>query len=79
MDSPASSGETVLNAALRQRSDVPFACAGGVCGTCRAKVISGDFEMEENYALEADEVERGFVLTCQTRPTSDHLVVDYDA
>ncbi|TLP98185.1 phenylacetate-CoA oxygenase/reductase subunit PaaK [Nesterenkonia salmonea] len=79
VDSPASSGETVLNAALRQRSDVPFACAGGVCGTCRAKVISGDFEMEENYALEADEVERGFVLTCQTRPTSDHLVVDYDA
>lgn len=79
VDSPVSSGETVLNAALRERSDVPFACAGGVCGTCRAKVVSGDFEMDENYALEADEVAKGYVLTCQTRPTSDTLVVDYDA
>lgn len=79
VETPASSGETVLNAALRQRSDVPFACAGGVCGTCRAKVVSGDFQMEENYALEADEVESGYVLTCQTRPTSEKLVVNYDA
>lgn len=79
VETPAASGETVLNAALRQRSDVPFACAGGVCGTCRAKVVSGDFQMEENYALEADEVASGYVLTCQTRPTSEKLVVDYDA
>lgn len=79
VDTPAASGETVLNAALRQRSDVPFACAGGVCGTCRAKVVSGDFQMEENYALEADEVDAGYVLTCQTRPTSEKLVVNYDA
>ncbi|MGJ9405887.1 1,2-phenylacetyl-CoA epoxidase subunit PaaE [Nesterenkonia aurantiaca] len=77
--SPAGSGETVLNAALRARPDVPFACAGGVCGTCRAKVVSGDFEMEENFALEADEVKAGYILTCQTRPTSKQLVVDYDA
>lgn len=77
--SPKGSGETVLNAALRSRSDVPFACAGGVCGTCRAKVVSGEFEMEENYALETDEVEAGYVLTCQTRPTAEKLVVDYDA
>lgn len=77
--SPAASGETVLNAALRSRSDVPFACAGGVCGTCRAKVVSGGFEMDENYALEKDELERGYVLTCQTRPTGEKLVVDYDA
>lgn len=77
--SPAASGETVLNAALRARPDVPFACAGGVCGTCRAKVVSGDFEMEENFALEADEVKAGYILTCQTRPTSKQLVVDYDA
>lgn len=76
--SPESSGETVLNAALRSRSDVPFACAGGVCGTCRAKVVSGEFTMEENFALEADELEAGYVLTCQTRPTSEKLVVDYD-
>lgn len=76
--SPESSGETVLNAALRSRSDVPFACAGGVCGTCRAKVVSGEFTMEENFALESDELEAGYVLTCQTRPTSEKLVVDYD-
>lgn len=79
VDSPKSARETVLNAALRVRPDVPFACAGGVCGTCRAKVVKGDFEMEENFALEKDEVEKGYVLTCQTRPTSDQLVVDYDA
>ncbi|GAB3184130.1 phenylacetate-CoA oxygenase/reductase subunit PaaK [Nesterenkonia halophila] len=76
--SPESSGETVLNAALRSRSDVPFACAGGVCGTCRAKVVSGEFTMEENFALESDELEAGYVLTCQTRPTGEKLVVDYD-
>jgi ring-1,2-phenylacetyl-CoA epoxidase subunit PaaE len=79
VDSPKSAHETVLNAALRVRPDVPFACAGGVCGTCRAKVVSGEFEMEENYALEKDEVDRGYVLTCQTRPTSKELVVDFDA
>ncbi len=79
IDSPVSAQETVLNAALRARPDVPFACAGGVCGTCRAKVIEGDYEMDENYALEADEVSNGYVLTCQTRPTGDTLVVDYDA
>jgi len=77
--SPKHARESVLNAALRVRPDVPFACAGGVCGTCRAKVVSGTFEMEENYALEPEEIERGYVLTCQTRPTSDELSVDYDA
>ena len=79
IDSPVSAKESVLNAALRARPDVPFACAGGVCGTCRAKVVEGDYEMDENYALEADEVAAGYVLTCQTRPTGDSLVVDYDA
>lgn len=79
VDTPKSANETVLNAALRVRPDVPFACAGGVCGTCRAKVVSGDFTMEENFALEKDEVESGYVLTCQTRPTSDSLEVDFDA
>ncbi|SER99184.1 1,2-phenylacetyl-CoA epoxidase subunit PaaE [Corynebacterium cystitidis] len=79
VESPVSAKETVLNAALRVRPDVPFACAGGVCGTCRAKVIEGDYEMDENYALEADEVEAGYVLTCQTRPTGKSITVDYDA
>lgn len=79
VDSPVAAAESVLNAALRTRPDVPFACAGGVCGTCRAKVVEGDFDMDENYALEADEVSAGYVLTCQTRPTGTKLVVDYDA
>ena len=77
--SPVSANETILNAALRVRPDVPFACAGGVCGTCRAKLVSGSVEMAENYALEADELERGYVLTCQSRPTTDAVSVDFDA
>ena len=77
--SPASARESILNAALRVRPDVPFACAGGVCGTCRAKLVSGTVEMDENYALEPDELEMGYVLTCQSRPTSPDVTVDYDA
>lgn len=79
VESPISANETVLNAALRVRPDVPFACAGGVCGTCRARVVEGSVTMHENYALESDEIERGYVLTCQSRPTSDRISVDYDA
>lgn len=77
--SPVRANETVLNAALRVRPDVPFACAGGVCGTCRAKVTSGTVTMAENYALEPDEVEAGYVLTCQSHPTTEKLSVDFDA
>lgn len=79
VESPVAANETVLNAALRVRPDVPFACAGGVCGTCRARVIEGSVSMTENYALEADEIERGYVLTCQSHPQSERLVVDFDA
>ena len=79
VESPVAANETVLNAALRVRPDVPFACAGGVCGTCRARVVEGSVSMTENYALEADEIERGYVLTCQSHPQSDRLVLDYDA
>ena len=75
---PVNAKESILNAALRVRPDVPFACAGGVCGTCRAKLVSGDVTMTENYALEPDEIERGYVLTCQSHPTSEKVVVDYD-
>lgn len=77
--SPAAANETILNAALRVRPDVPFACAGGVCGTCRAKLVKGTVDMAENYALEPEELERGYVLTCQSRPTSDAVSVDFDA
>ncbi|MCH1881764.1 1,2-phenylacetyl-CoA epoxidase subunit PaaE [Agrococcus sp. ARC_14] len=78
VESPISARESILNAALRVRADVPFACAGGVCGTCRAKVVSGSVNMTENYALEPDEIERGYVLTCQSHPKTDTVVVDYD-
>ncbi|MET0871139.1 MAG: 1,2-phenylacetyl-CoA epoxidase subunit PaaE [Paeniglutamicibacter terrestris] len=77
--SPVNARETILNAALRVRPDVPFACAGGVCGTCRAKVVEGAVDMDENYALEPDEIEKGYVLTCQSRPTTERVLVDYDA
>lgn len=76
--SPVRANESILNAALRTRSDVPFACAGGVCGTCRAKLVSGTVTMSENYALEPDEVEAGYILTCQSHPTSEAVTVDYD-
>jgi len=69
----------VLEAALRVRSDAPFACKGGVCGTCRAKLVSGTVEMDTNYALEPDEIDNGYVLTCQSHPTSEAVVLDYDA
>ncbi|MFC5064653.1 1,2-phenylacetyl-CoA epoxidase subunit PaaE [Actinomycetospora atypica] len=68
----------VLDAAQKVRSDLPFACKGGVCGTCRAKVVVGEVAMQRNFALEAEEVEAGFVLTCQSVPVSDELTIDYD-
>lgn len=72
-------GETILDAALKNGADLPYACKGGVCCTCKAKVIEGTVDMEVNYALDADEVENGFVLTCQAHPTSDRVVIDFDA
>jgi ring-1,2-phenylacetyl-CoA epoxidase subunit PaaE len=69
----------VLEAALRVRSDAPYACKGGVCGTCRARLISGTVEMDGNYALEPEEIAKGYVLTCQSHPTSESVVLDYDA
>lgn len=70
-------GETVLDAVLRVRSDAPYACRGGVCGTCRARLVEGKVEMDANYALEPEEVAAGVVLTCQSHPTSERLVVEY--
>ncbi|MCW2765038.1 MAG: paaK [Nocardioides sp.] len=71
--------QSVLDGAQATRTDVPFACKGGVCGTCRAKVTDGDVHMVRNYALEGAEVEQGFVLTCQSFPVSDSVTVDFDA
>jgi ring-1,2-phenylacetyl-CoA epoxidase subunit PaaE len=72
-------GESILDAALKHGADLPFACKGGVCCTCRAKVIEGEVEMEVNYALEKDEVANGFVLTCQSHPKSERVIIDFDA
>ena len=71
--------ERVLDAALKVRGELPYACKGGVCSTCKAKVVSGEVTMARNYALEPDEVAAGYVLTCQATPLTDTLVVDYDA
>ncbi len=70
---------SVLDSAQQTRPDLPFACKGGVCGTCRAKVCDGEVQMVRNYALEPAEVEQGFVLTCQSYPISDTVTVNYDA
>ncbi|MER5630727.1 1,2-phenylacetyl-CoA epoxidase subunit PaaE [Streptomyces nitrosporeus] len=70
---------TLLDGAQRTRPDLPFACKGGVCGTCRALVTDGETEMRRNFALERAEVEAGYVLTCQTYPVSGKLSVDYDS
>jgi ring-1,2-phenylacetyl-CoA epoxidase subunit PaaE len=71
--------ESILDSGEQLRSDLPFACKGGVCGTCRAKVTFGEVDMRRNYALEDNEVAAGFVLTCQTFPLSDTVTVDFDA
>jgi ring-1,2-phenylacetyl-CoA epoxidase subunit PaaE len=72
-------GTPILDAAQRIRPDLPFACKGGVCGTCRALVTEGRVTMRRNYALEQDEVDAGYALTCQALPASDQITVDYDA
>jgi ring-1,2-phenylacetyl-CoA epoxidase subunit PaaE len=69
----------VLDGAQRVRPDLPFACKGGVCGTCRARVRAGEVTMRRNFALDPAEVAAGYVLTCQSRPASAEVTVDYDA
>jgi ring-1,2-phenylacetyl-CoA epoxidase subunit PaaE len=71
-------GDTVLEGAQRSRPDLPFACKGGVCGTCRARLIEGEVTMRRNFALEPAELAAGFVLTCQSTPVSGKVVVTFD-
>ncbi|MGW0413645.1 1,2-phenylacetyl-CoA epoxidase subunit PaaE [Streptomyces collinus] len=77
--SPLSREATILDSAARVRPDLPFACKGGVCGTCRAHITEGKADMRRNYALEPAEVDAGYVLTCQSYPVSDTLTVDFDS
>jgi len=76
---PMRRDERVLDAALRVRPELPYACRGGVCSTCRARLVDGEVRMARNYALEPDELAAGYVLTCQSSPLTDKLTVDYDA
>ena len=69
---------SILDAALQQGADLPYACKGGVCATCRAKLLEGEVDMEVNYALEKEELEQGFILTCQSHPRTEKVVVDFD-
>ena len=76
MDQPE---QTILDAALEQRNDIPYSCMGGACGSCRAKLVSGSVDMDQNFALDQSELDAGYVLTCQCHPTSEMVVLDYDA
>lgn len=75
---PVAEGESILDAALRAGMDLPFACKGGMCSTCRAKVVEGAVEMDVNYSLEPWELKAGFVLTCQAHPTGARVMIDFD-
>jgi ring-1,2-phenylacetyl-CoA epoxidase subunit PaaE len=77
-DVPIAEGEAILDGALRAGMDLPYACKGGMCSTCRAKVVEGETRMDVNYSLELWELKAGFVLTCQAHPVSERVVVDYD-
>ncbi|WP_055534793.1 2Fe-2S iron-sulfur cluster-binding protein, partial [Streptomyces alboniger] len=75
---PVLDGETLLETVLRNRADAPYACKGGVCGTCRAFRVSGEVRMDRNFALEPEETEAGYVLACQSHPTTDTVELDFD-
>ncbi|POX56833.1 phenylacetic acid degradation protein [Streptomyces sp. Ru71] len=75
---PVRDGETVLETVLRNRPDAPYACKGGVCGTCRAFLVEGEVRMDRNFALEPEETEAGYVLACQSHPLTERVEVDFD-
>jgi ring-1,2-phenylacetyl-CoA epoxidase subunit PaaE len=69
---------TILDAALKQGADLPFACKGGVCCTCKARLLEGEVSMDVHWGLEDEEVEQGYILTCQSHPKTEKVVVDFD-
>ncbi|MEU7007662.1 2Fe-2S iron-sulfur cluster-binding protein [Streptomyces sp. NPDC046332] len=75
---PVQKGETLLETVLRARADAPYACKGGVCGTCRAFLVDGEVRMERNFALEPEETEAGYVLACQSHPATAEVELDFD-
>ena len=72
------SDTTILDAALKQGADLPFACKGGMCCTCKARLLEGDVEMDVHWGLEHEEVEKGYILTCQSHPKTEKVVIDFD-
>ena len=70
---------SILDEALKQGADLPFACKGGVCCTCKAKLLEGKVEMDVNWGLEEEELRQGFILTCQSHPVTEKVVIDFDA
>ena len=77
-DLSLNSDTTILDAALKQGADLPFACKGGMCCTCKAKLIEGEVEMDVHWGLEHEEVDKGYILTCQSHPKTEKVVVDFD-
>ncbi|MDT7842708.1 2Fe-2S iron-sulfur cluster-binding protein [Streptomyces justiciae] len=75
---PVQDGESLLETVLRNRPDAPYACKGGVCGTCRAFLVSGEVRMDRNFALEPEETEAGYVLACQSHPATEKVELDFD-
>jgi ring-1,2-phenylacetyl-CoA epoxidase subunit PaaE len=75
---PVQEGESLLETVLRSRSDAPYACKGGVCGTCRAFLVSGEVRMDRNFALEPEETNAGYVLACQSHPATPDVELDFD-
>lgn len=73
------SNATILDAALKQGADLPYACKGGMCCTCKAKLVEGEVSMDVHWGLEEEEVEKGYILTCQSHPKTEKVVVDFDA
>jgi ring-1,2-phenylacetyl-CoA epoxidase subunit PaaE len=73
-----SADTSILDAALRVRSELPFSCKGGMCASCKGRIEQGAVRMDKNYALIDSEVDAGYVLTCQSHPVSDRVVVRYD-
>jgi ring-1,2-phenylacetyl-CoA epoxidase subunit PaaE len=71
-------GENILDAGINQGLDLPYSCKGGVCSTCKAKLVEGQVDMDITHGLEAGEIDNGFILTCQAHPISDTVVVDFD-
>ncbi|GEJ99483.1 2Fe-2S iron-sulfur cluster-binding protein [Streptomyces sp. 1-11] len=75
---PVQDGESLLDTVLRNRPDAPYACKGGVCGTCRAFLVTGEVRMDRNFALETEETEAGYVLACQSHPLTEKVELDFD-